>query len=192
VLNDFRSHPEPKSLGPDGKPSHRATVGWPSRRPVTPTSITYTGPQRKIEEAMAGLITNLDEMQMIYSDPSLAPVSNLVRRAIESFREPATKTAQEARVDRKTVLKARDGEPLDRLRRDALTSYAVDRVRAILSPDGRGAHVRNIQTDTLLTPYLERPNTHAVCAASDCSQLARRKSPFCSDACKQAARRRGE
>ena len=45
-----------------------------SRRPVTPTSITYTGPVRKVDEAMAQLITDPDDYRMVKANTQLAPV----------------------------------------------------------------------------------------------------------------------
>jgi hypothetical protein len=155
VLNEFRTHPEPKSLGPDGRPCHRGTVGWLSRRPVTPTSITYTGPQRKIEEAIVGLVTNPDELEQVYAKERFAPVSELVRRVIESFGESATETAQRAGVDRKTVMKVRRGEPLDRIRREALGRCAVEEARELVKAADPDAKVRSVHAETLLTRCLE-------------------------------------
>jgi hypothetical protein len=169
VLNDFRRHPEPKSLGPDGKPCHRATVGWLSRRPVTPTSITYTGPQRKIEEAMAGLVTDPDQVQKLYANTQLAAVSDLVRRTIESFQESAAATARRAGVSKNSVLKMRHAEPLDRIRREAFDRYAIDRAREFLKSADPNAKVRMVHDETLLTRYLEligherRPLWEVVC-----------------------------
>jgi hypothetical protein len=155
VLNEFRTHPEPKSLGPDGKPCHRGTVGWLSPRPVTPTSITYTGPQHKIEEAMAGLVTDPDELEEVYAKERFAPVSDLVRLVIESFGESAAETARRAGVSKDSVLKMRRGEPLDRIRRDKFGRYAVDRARGLVRTADPDAKVRSIHDETLLTRYLE-------------------------------------
>ncbi|MGI8559472.1 MAG: DNA polymerase, partial [Solirubrobacteraceae bacterium] len=62
VLADHRTHPEAKSLGPDGQPCNRATVGLLSRRPVKAAAIHHIGKEsNKIEEAASGLVTDLDD-----------------------------------------------------------------------------------------------------------------------------------
>jgi hypothetical protein len=43
VILEYRVHPEPKSLGPDGRPCGRATIGLLQRRPVRVGAIVYIG-----------------------------------------------------------------------------------------------------------------------------------------------------
>jgi len=70
VLDDYRTHPEAKSLGPGGKPCDRVTVGLLYRRPVNPASLHYIGKEsNKIEEALTGLVTDLDDVLTEYRDP---------------------------------------------------------------------------------------------------------------------------
>jgi hypothetical protein len=88
---------------------------------------------------------------------------------IDSFEESAAETARRAVVDRKTVLKMRHGEPLDRIRREAFDRYAIDRAREIMKAADPDARVHSIHDETLLTRYLEltghsrRPLWELVC-----------------------------
>jgi hypothetical protein len=43
VLARYRSHPEPKSFGPDGAPCNLRTSGALQRGPVAATTVTYNG-----------------------------------------------------------------------------------------------------------------------------------------------------
>lgn len=43
VLGEYRTHPESKSLGPDGQPCNRATAGLLRRRPVKAAAIHHIG-----------------------------------------------------------------------------------------------------------------------------------------------------
>jgi hypothetical protein len=60
-------HPEAKSLGPDGQPCDRRTVGLLGRRPVMATEITVIGKEaNELEQVETGLIDDLEEVQTIY------------------------------------------------------------------------------------------------------------------------------
>jgi len=57
VIEDYRYHPEPKSLGPDGRPCARDTLGVLQRRPVVPSSVHFIGKEsNKLDEVQSGLI----------------------------------------------------------------------------------------------------------------------------------------
>jgi hypothetical protein len=58
VLAKYATHPETKSLGPDGQPCDRATVGLLRRRPVTAGTITLIGKESNgLEERSRGEAT---------------------------------------------------------------------------------------------------------------------------------------
>ncbi len=58
VIAAYRCNPEPKSLGLDGHPCRRHTVGALTRRPVHALSVTHIGKEANLlEEIAAGLIT---------------------------------------------------------------------------------------------------------------------------------------
>lgn len=70
VLADYRVHPEPKSLGPDGQPCGRATVGMLHRRPVTGITIDYVGKEsNRLEEVQTGLVHDPEEVLTVIPDP---------------------------------------------------------------------------------------------------------------------------
>jgi hypothetical protein len=79
VLADYRVHPEPKSLGPDGQPCGRATVGLLRRRPVTGINIDYVGKEsNRLEEVQAGLLHDPDDVMTVIPDPRRGAWSKLV------------------------------------------------------------------------------------------------------------------
>ena len=66
VLAKYESHPEAKSLGPDGLPCDRAAVGLLQRRPVTVGKITLIGKEsNRLEEREAGELTREDRDQWL-------------------------------------------------------------------------------------------------------------------------------
>lgn len=67
VLASYPFHPEPKSLGPDGRPCGRRTVGLLRRRPVSPMSVVYIGKEaNRLEDREVGLVHDLDAVQADY------------------------------------------------------------------------------------------------------------------------------
>jgi hypothetical protein len=71
VLAKYETHPEAKSLGPDGKPCGRGTTGLLQRRPVTVGTITLTGKEsNRIGERSRGELTveEVTELVTTYED----------------------------------------------------------------------------------------------------------------------------
>ena len=71
VLAKYETHPESKSLGPEGQPCGRATVGLLQRRPVIVGTITLIGKEsNRLEERSRGETTigDLDERITTYED----------------------------------------------------------------------------------------------------------------------------
>ncbi len=67
VLDRYRTHPEPKSLAPDGRPCTRATTGLLDPRPIRALSITHVGKETNLlDEIQAGLIGDEDEVLTEY------------------------------------------------------------------------------------------------------------------------------
>jgi hypothetical protein len=70
VLAAFRTHPEAKSAGPDGRPCGRGTVGLLGRRVVRTAYLVHLGKEaNKLEAVEAGLQHNSDEVYTAYADP---------------------------------------------------------------------------------------------------------------------------
>jgi hypothetical protein len=106
VLAEYRTHPEAKSLGPDDNPCHRATIGLLSRRPVKVAAIHHIGKEsNRIEEAMSGLFTDLDDVLAEYHDPARDPFQRLVVPVLREL--PVAQVAAGARVSARTVKRAR-------------------------------------------------------------------------------------
>lgn len=80
ILAKYLSHPEAKSLGPDGKPVGCKTVGLLRRRPVEVLPpVRYIGKEgNRLDERITGLFTSQDEFQTEYVDPSRTIWSEVV------------------------------------------------------------------------------------------------------------------
>jgi hypothetical protein len=62
VILDYATHPEPKSLAPDGTPCDRTTVGLLTRRAVSPTIIRHIGKKsNQLDDVQAGLLDDSNE-----------------------------------------------------------------------------------------------------------------------------------
>jgi hypothetical protein len=79
VLDEYRRHPEAKSLAPDGTLCTGATVGLLRRRPVTALYLTHVGKEsNRLEEVEAGLVHDPEEVYTAYPDPAHDPWRLLV------------------------------------------------------------------------------------------------------------------
>ena len=194
VLDDYRTHPEAKSLGSDGRPCDRATVGLLSRRPVKAAAIHYIGKEsNKIEEAMSGLGADLDDVLTEYRDPGQDPLWRLAVEALQTL--PVEQVAAGAGVSERTVKRARAGQSIGGTVRAKLTEHAVRhagawlRAKGIRSPAG---------PESLLAIYLGRQNPPVyeprLCACGCGRPVKRgRRGPAAkwhSDACRKRAARR--
>jgi hypothetical protein len=71
VIEEYATHPEPKSLGPDGRPCDRQTVGLLGRRPVEIAELVYIGKEaNRLEEAEGGMVTDVDEVLDVHHQPT--------------------------------------------------------------------------------------------------------------------------
>jgi hypothetical protein len=71
VAEKYAAHPEAKSLGTDGKPCGRGTMGLLQRRPATAGEIKLIGKEsNRLEDRSTGLLTigELDEWLTVYHD----------------------------------------------------------------------------------------------------------------------------
>lgn len=79
-------HPEPKSLGPDGRPCGRGTVGLLSRRPVIATRIVHIGKEsNELEELEAGAVHDSGEVLLQYVSPRWDPWERIMRATLRTF-----------------------------------------------------------------------------------------------------------
>lgn len=72
VAAAYPFHPEPKRLGPDGRPCHKQTAGLLRRRPVRAAGMLCIGKEaHRLDER--SLVSDLDEVLSVYADPRRAP-----------------------------------------------------------------------------------------------------------------------
>lgn len=135
VIEEFASHPETKSLGPDGRPCGRMTIGLLSRRHVHERTISHIGKEsNRLEDAHAGLIEDVDEVVNTYDgyfDRVFEPLVLPVLREL-GVRETARRTGHSvAAVSRVLTTKRAPARPHRRqLPRyiDVATAYARELV----------------------------------------------------------------
>lgn len=74
VLEEYRTHPEPKSADAWGNPCDRTTAGHLQRRAVRAASIVYVGKESNfLEEVERGLVHDWDEVLEVHEDPRRHP-----------------------------------------------------------------------------------------------------------------------
>jgi hypothetical protein len=79
VFEEYVTHPEPKSAGPDGNTCDRSARGLLTRRHVFAASIYHVGKESNfVEEVEAGLLHDLEEVQEKYLDPREDPWTHYV------------------------------------------------------------------------------------------------------------------
>ena len=104
VLEDYKYHPEAKSLGVDGTPCDRQDVGLLRRRPVKPIWIRLIGKEaNEIEAVQAGTVHDVEQVLSEYVDPSR---SHWLEVILPILREIPLKELMEASRMSATALKA--------------------------------------------------------------------------------------
>jgi hypothetical protein len=184
VLADYRTHPEPKSSGPDGQPCARQTIGLLARRPVNVATITYIGKEsNQLEDAHTGLVRDLEEILSEYPDPGRDPFDRLVRPVLQEL--PVQPTAEATGVSERTIKGVRAGttRPRRSTRQQliALTAeYARERLRATEAQAPR-------QDLAALAAYLNlQGRTAQVVRCQGCGDALRgRQRHWCSDRCRK-------
>jgi len=120
VLLDYRVHAEPKSLGPDGAPCGRATIGLLTRRPVRAGSAVYIGKEsNRHEEVDRGLVHEIAEVRATYRDAREDPWIVYVLPLLQQLSR--RRVARLAGVSERTVQAARNGRDASAATREAIT-----------------------------------------------------------------------
>ena len=159
VLNAYRLHPEAKSLGPDGKPCGRRTVGLLQRRPVQALTITHIGKETNLlDEIQAGLVGEESNVLVEYTDPTHDLWDTLVRPVLGTM--PQQKTATAAGIHRDTLADITSGRsrPHSTTQR-RLRKLAVEHAREALTSRSR-APMR--ADDACLRAYLDGSDSASV------------------------------
>jgi hypothetical protein len=136
VLDQYRHHPEAKSLAPDGGLCRGTTVGLLHHRPVTAESVRHVGKEsNKLEEVEAGLVHDPDEVYTEYVDVRRDPAWEAVVAVLK--RVPCSRLMKETELARSTIKALRNGhtQPHGRAR-EALTQVAANFAREELLAQG--------------------------------------------------------
>lgn len=108
VLSNYLSHPEAKSLGPDGAACGQATTGLLSRRAVVASQIHHIGKEaNRLEDVDAGLVGDPGEVLNEYIDPDEDPIRTIVLPVLDGLSD--REVGRRMEVDHKTVGGIRDG-----------------------------------------------------------------------------------
>jgi hypothetical protein len=186
VLDRYRTHPEPKSLGPNLQPCDRQTSGLLQRRPVITTEISYIGKEsNRLEETSAGLIHDQAEILSRYTDPALDPWQTLVIPTLRRFNR--TEIAQRAHLDRRTIQRLLNGRSTPRrAHRNGLTAIAADLAASNLLEPGLEPSRAPLATLALYRDkILAAPALCAICL----TPLLNYRSRYCGQTCKKHAYR---
>lgn len=160
VLDAYRVHPEPKSLGPDGEPCDRATIGLLKRRPVALASLTHVGKESNLlEDIQGGLVSDENEVLIEYRDPARDPFRTLAVEVLRAL--PVRQVATEAGLGLTTVKDTLRGAVKDPRKetRERLTAVAVKHARAQLREHGLEPPRGDL---ACLAAYLEAPERRAI------------------------------
>jgi hypothetical protein len=113
VLSEYRTHPEAKSLGPDGAVCGRQSIGLLQRRPVTRDSLAYVGKEsNRLEEVEAGLVHDPEEVYTEYVDPGNDVWQTLVIPVLKEM--PLRLIQVQTGLSRSQIKAARNGHAFPR------------------------------------------------------------------------------
>jgi hypothetical protein len=108
VRDDYRAHPEAKSLAPDGAVCRGSTVGVLQRRPVTARYLSHVGKEsNRLEEVEAGLVHDPDEVYTEYIDEQHDPTWEELVAKLRAI--PRSWLMQETGLARSTITALRNG-----------------------------------------------------------------------------------
>ena len=137
VVMEYRTHPEPKSLGADGHPCDRRTIGLLSRRPVRAGTRSCIGKEsNRLEEVLHGLVHDVRDVQATYTDVQQDPWQQVVVPFLR--RLPRSGLARAARRSERTVQAIRNGRSVPSAdTRRALLKAALDHAQRVMAhPNG--------------------------------------------------------
>jgi hypothetical protein len=135
VLDEYRRHPEAKSLAPDGSMCSGTTVGLLRRRPVTASRITHGGKEsNRLEEVEAGLVHDPEEVYTEYEDLEHGPWQTLVLPVLK--RIPVRRLQEQTGMSPSQLKAIRNGHALPHhSNREALLRVAGAFAREQLDAD---------------------------------------------------------
>lgn len=153
-------------------------------RPVNVATITYIGKEsNQLEDAQAGLVSDLDEILSEYPDTRRDPFDRLVRPVLHEL--PVKPTAVAAGVSERTIKGVRAGTTRPRRStRERLISFTAEYTREELHADGVQAPRDDLAA---LAAYLDLyGGTTQVARCRSCGDpLSGRQRRWCSEACRK-------
>jgi hypothetical protein len=167
VIARYRTHPEAKSLGPDGAPCGRRMVGLLQRRRVVLGELVHIGKEtNRLEEVEQGLVHDWPEVQLVFREPRGDSWATEVLPVLRSI--PRMELARATGASKRTLrdILAERRQPHPTLRR-TLLHYAEMQL-------GTGRRMKEI-----------RANACGSCGTPIHSSQTR----YCSSACRQRAYR---
>jgi len=131
ALLEYRVHPEPKSLGPDGAPCDRGTIGLLTRRPVRAGSAVYIGKEsNRHEDVDHGLVHEIAEVRATYRDAREDPWTVYVLPLLQQLSRG--RVGRLAGVSERTVQAARNGRDASATTREAITRVVAREAHRLL------------------------------------------------------------
>jgi hypothetical protein len=154
VLDEYRDHPEPKSLGPDGLPCHRSTTGLLRRRPITVAAVHTIGKEghgldAAIDYGKAPTVADLTD-----GDPVWRLTLQAARHGVSN------RALTDAATDRHTLKRALDGHPLRPDTRERITRAVSLHARHTLSQVGVKPPR---EREALLATYITHTDSDRTC-----------------------------
>jgi hypothetical protein len=137
VLAEYRTHPETKSLGPDGNVCSKETRGLLQRRSIRVLSVTHVGKEsNRLEEVQAGLIHDPEEVYTEYADPDHDAWQTVVVPVLKQV--PRALLVEKTGLNRSTITRLRNsGQRPHRKHRELLVRAAANFARERLLAAGR-------------------------------------------------------
>ena len=194
-LRQWLYHAEVKMAGPDGKPCGRRTRGLLTPRPVVEGVRHYVGKESNfIDEVEAGEVTDAAQVLTDFGDDAWGSLVAPVLRAM-GYQEAERRSG--VRWRRLVGHEASEQPRQDALVRlvTAAIAWATEQLRAwgVPLPDARSALLAPQSPLAPLAAYLAQAPAHArACACADGPDHppARPGSPYCSERCRQKAKKR--
>ena len=170
VVTLYRRKREAKSLGPDGQPCSRETIGLLRRRPVRDLTIRHIGKEANHLEDLAAGLQSADQVTAAYDHRGRGIYPQLVQPALQAF--PEHMVVKATGVSRRTITRLRSGAAPDpatlrslvvgvaRLCRQALAGAdqrppeRPGRARRLARPHGRSAPVPRVWTTATGRPHI--------------------------------------
>lgn len=185
LIERYVKHPDPKCLGPDGKPCHRETVGLLEPAHIDGFHVEQLGKEANhLEVVQAGIGHEAEEVYTLYTDRKRDPWRTLTLPVLRIMpRETLLSGGALQESALREVLAGR-AEP-HRTAKEQLQRLAVRFARDKLDSEGQQVPHHPLAA---LYAYASRQSPNPTCLTYN-QELQSDRATYCSDACRQAAYR---